>query len=136
MHVGLLSAGILGVLSRGTEACSENVYSRIPFDRLAERVRALSLELGDPIPAWALEPVDEPDPDPSEGGAGGEPNEGTGGSVPFGGQDREPISRGCSCDLEGAASRQPSRSPLVPLALLPGLVLVWLRRRARRTSRC
>jgi hypothetical protein len=129
MHIGILSAGILGVLSRGTEGCSENVYSKIPLDELAERVIQVSTERGDAIPAWTQKPTGDPDPDPADGGAGGDPGEGSGGSVPFGGQDRDRIGEGCSCFWGQARSSFPSPAAL---ALLPSLVLVWLRRRTRR----
>lgn len=128
LHTASGAAEILGVLSRGTEDCSENVYSQIPIEGLAARVVAISEALGDEVPGWTLAPeIDPEDPDPEVGGAGGESTSGAGGSVPFGNQKLRAPDAGCSCSSALGFDASPSSAGLA-LGVLAMLVCARRRR--------
>ncbi len=60
------TGAIIGVLSRGYEDCSLNVFSQVQSASFREFIRSEFAVDGHAIPAWALEP-EEPDPDPPAG---------------------------------------------------------------------
>lgn len=114
---------ILGVLSRGYDDCSLNIFSTANTPALRSLMRAEAEAAGLETPSWAQEkpseePLEEPSPQPS-GGAGGLPTH-------FDEAESAPAAhdRGCSHSSRPSTSGRPSSFWL--LSLLP---LLALRRR-------
>ncbi len=134
--------GIVGVLSRGHNDCSVNIYTAPQSAQFRAAVRNMidfdGLASIDEFPSWVIDPETNEE-SPSEGGQGGgagapgAPPEGSGGAHP--GADPEPNddpnpsrsdAAGCSCRLHAAASR---KSSLPSVGLLTLLFFLWARRR-------